>query len=92
MPFTVFAEPPSVNSGDWALACMQEEPLSLCMEQEGDQEFPCLFCVALTHPFRLERGVEYTRLPSTGTSVGTSGELLSGESEWRPVPRLLEDG
>ena len=24
-----------------------------------------------------------------GTSVGTSGELLSGESEWRPVSRSL---
>ena len=27
-----------------------------------------------------------------GTSVGISGELLSGESEWRPMPRSLGDG
>ena len=30
---------------------------SLCAEQEGDQEFPCLFWAALAHPFRSEGGV-----------------------------------
>ena len=53
---------------------------------------PLAFCVTLAHPFRLEGGVECVRLPSVGTSVGTSGELLSGKSEWRPVPRSLGDG
>ena len=71
---------------------MQEEPPSLWSEQEGDQEFLCLFCVALAHPFRSEGGVEYGRLPSVGASSDTSDELLSGKSEWRPMPRSLGDG
>ena len=29
--------------------------------------------------------MEYARLPSVGASSDTSGELLSGKSEWRPV-------
>ena len=69
VPFIAFAEPLSASSGCWASACLQEEPPSLCAEQEGDQEFPCLFCTALTHPFRLEGGVEYARLPSVGAAV-----------------------
>ena len=43
----------------------------------------------LVLPFRLEGGVEYAKLPSMGTSGGIFGELLSGESEWRPMPCLL---
>ena len=46
----------------------------------------------LTLPFRSEGEVECVRLPSMGMSVDTSGELLSGESEWKPVPRSLGDG
>ena len=53
----MFAEPPSASSGRWASAWSQEEPRSLCPEQEGSQEFFCLFCVALAHPFRSEGGV-----------------------------------
>ena len=71
---------------------MQEEPPSLCPEQEGDQKFPCLFWAALAHPFRLEGGVECARLPSVGTSSDTSGELLSGKSKWRPVPHSIGIG
>jgi len=59
------------------------------VEQEVDQELPYLFCVALTHPFRSEGGVEGAMLPSVGASSDTSGELLSGKSEWRPVPCSL---
>ena len=44
------------------------------------------FCATLAHPFHLEGGVEYARLPSVGASGDTSGELLSGKSEWRPMP------
>ena len=71
---------------------MQKEPLSLCIEREGRWGFPLTFCTTLTLPFRSEGGVECARLPSVGTSIGTSGELLSGKSEWRPVPRSLGDG
>ena len=53
---------------------------------------PLIFCAALMLPFRSKGGVECARLPSVGTSGGTSGELLSGKSEWRPVPRSLGDG
>ena len=83
--FIAFAEPLSVSSGRWVLALLQEEPSSLCAEQEGDQEFSYLFWASLAHPFRLEGGVEDAMLPSVGASSDTSGELLSGKSEWRPM-------
>ena len=85
----MFVEPLGASSGRWILAWLQEEPPSLCAEQEGDQELHCLFWASLVHPFRSERGVEYARLPSVGTSSDTSGELLSGKSKWRPVPRSI---
>ena len=68
---------------------MQEEPPSLYAEQEGDQEFSCLFWVALAHPFHSEGGVEYARLPSVDASSDTFGELLSGKSKWRPMPHSI---
>ena len=63
---------------------LQEEPPSLCAEQDGDQEFPCLF--------HSEGGVEDAMLPSMGASSDTSSELLSGKSEWRPVPHSIGVG
>ena len=39
----LFAEPSSASLGRWVSAMLLEEPLSLCMEREGDQEFPWLF-------------------------------------------------
>ena len=90
--FIAFAEPLSASSGRWVLAWLQEEPPSLCTEQEGDQEFPYLFCVALAYPFRSEGEVEYARLPSVGVSSDTSSELLSGKSKWRPVPHSIGVG
>ena len=88
----MFAEPLSASSGRWVLAWLQEEPLSLCAEQEGDREFPYLFCAALTHPFCSEGGVEDATLPSVGASSDTSDELLSGKSEWRPLPHSIGVG
>ena len=88
----MFAEPLSASSGRWVSAWLQEEPPSLSSEQEGNQEFPCLFCAALAHPFRSEGGVEYARLPLVGASDDTSGELLSGKSGWRPVPHSIGVG
>ena len=82
----------SASLGRWASAWLQDEPPSLCSKQEGDQGFPYLFCVALRHPFRLEGGVEDAMLPSVGASSDTSGELLSGKSEWRPVPHSIGVG
>ena len=57
---------PECEFGSLGLGLVQEEPPSLCSKQEGDQEFPCLFCTALAHPFCSEGGVEYARLPSMG--------------------------
>ena len=74
------------------MAWLQEEPPSLCAEQEGDQEFPCPFWAALAHPFRSEGEVEYARLPLVGASSDTSGELLLGKSEWRPMPHSMGVG
>ena len=39
----LFVEPSSASLGRWVSAWLQEEPPSLYTEQEGDQEFPCLF-------------------------------------------------
>ena len=39
----LFAEPSSASLGRWVSARLQEEPPSLYMEREGDQEFPWLF-------------------------------------------------
>ena len=50
------------------------------------------FLAALTHPFPLEGGVEHAKLPSMGASSDISGELLSGKSEWRPVPHSIGVG
>ena len=50
------------------------------------------FLVALAHPFRSEGGVEHVKLPSVGASSDISGELLSGQSKWRPVPRSIGVG
>ena len=62
------------------------------MERKGDQEFPWLFVRPSRFLFRSEGGVEYVRLPSVGTSGDTFGELLSGKSEWRPVPHSIGVG
>jgi hypothetical protein len=58
----------------------------------GRSGVPLTFCATLALPFRSEEGVEYTRLPSVGASGDTSGELLSGKSEWRPVPHSIGVG
>ena len=55
--------------GSLGLGLVVGRALGLCSEQEGDQEFPCLFCVALAHPFRSEGGVEYANLPSVARAV-----------------------
>ena len=68
--FITFVEPLSVSSGRWVLAWLKEEAPSLCAEQEGDQEFPCLFCAALTHPFCSEGGVLITFAKPTSASSG----------------------
>ena len=39
----LFAEPLSASLGHWVSAWLQEEPLSLCMEREDNQEFLWLF-------------------------------------------------
>jgi hypothetical protein len=44
------------------------------------------------HPFRSEGGVEGAMLPLVGASSDTPGELLSGKSKWRHVPRLIGVG
>ena len=84
--------PSRASLGRWVSARLQEEPPSLCAEREGDQEFPLAFCTTLVLPFRSEGGVKDAMLPSVGASDGISGELLSGKSEWRPVPRSLGVG
>ena len=62
------------------------EPL---LGARGRLEVSLSFCAALMHPFRSEGGVECARLPSVGASSDTSDELLSGKSEWRPMPHSI---
>ena len=50
------------------------------------------FLVVLAHPFCSEGGVKHAKLPSVGASSDISGELLSGKSEWRPVPHSIGVG
>ena len=58
----------------------------------GQSGVPLAFYATLVHLFHSEGGVEYARLPSVGASGDTSGELLSGKSEWRPVPHSIGVG
>ena len=71
---------------------MQEKPSRLRTEREVHQGSPWLLVRPSRFLFARKEGWECARLPSMDTSVGTSGELLSGESEWRPVPRSLGVG
>ena len=73
------------------LGC-RKSPRASTRSKRMIKSFPVFFCVALTHPFRSEGGVEYARLPSVGASSDTSGELLPGKSEWRPVPHSIGVG
>ena len=61
-------------------AWLQEESPSLCAEQEGDQEFSYLFCMALTHPFCSEGGV---CLPSPLECK--PGSLVSAKLQGEPL-------
>ena len=88
----LFAEPIECEPGSLGLskfAGKAPEPLHRAGGRSG---VPLAFYATLRHPFRLEGGVEYVRLPSVGTSGDTSGELLSGKSEWRPVPHSIGVG
>ena len=80
--FIAFAEPVSASSGRWVSVWLQEEPPSLCAEQEGDQEFPCLFCTALAHPFRSEGGVVCRALECEPRSLGL--DLVAGRAPEPP--------
>ena len=88
----MFAGPVGASSDRGASTMLRKEPLSLRLEREGRQGFSRLFCTTLMLPFRSKGGVERASLPSVGTSGGTSGELLSGKSEWRPMPHSLGVG
>ena len=57
---------PECEFGSLGLGLVVGRASSLCLEQEGGQEFSYLFYAALVHPFRLEGGVEYAVLPSVG--------------------------
>ena len=65
---------------------LQEEPLSLYKERGAIRSSPDFLCDPRAS------GVEYVRLPSVGVSGDTFGELLSGKSEWRPVPHSIGVG
>ena len=87
----LFAEPPRVRTWVTGLGKVcRESPLASA--GRSIRGSPWLFYTTLALPFCSEGGVEYVRLPSMGASSGTSVELLSGKSKWRPEPRSLEVG
>ena len=88
----MFAGPMRASSSRWDLAKFAGRAPEPPHGARGRSGVPLAFCATLVHPFRLEGGVEYVRLPSVGVSGDTFGELLSGKFEWRPVPYLLGVG
>ena len=81
-----FAEPPSASSGCGGLGeAAGKEASSLRAEREvrrGSSDFG----YDPHASFRSEGGVECAMLPSMGTSVDTSGELLLGSPSRGPSP------
>ena len=76
--FVAFTDAHECEFGSLGSVWLQEEPPSLCSEQEGDQEFPCLFCVTLAHPFCLEGGVVCQALECKLGSLGLG--LVAGRA------------
>ena len=87
LPSPLECEPGSLGLGK--AAGRAPEPLA---QSERAIRSSLAFYATLAHPFRSEGGVEYARLPSMGASGDTSGELLSGKSEWRLVPHSVGVG
>ena len=85
----MFAEPTSASSGRGGLSKVVGRAPEPLHGARGLSEVPLTFFATLALPFCSEGGVEYARLPSVGKSGDTSSELLSGKSEWRPVPHSI---
>ena len=88
----MFAGPLSASVGRWVpgkFARRAPEPLH---GARGRSVVSLSLLVALAHPFCSEGGVEHAKLPSVGASSDISGELLSGKSEWRPMPHSIGVG
>ena len=85
----LFAEPLSASLGHWVSARFAGRAPEPPHGARGRSGVPLAFYATLAHPFCSEGGVEYARLPSVGASGDTSGELLSGKSEWRSVPHSI---
>ena len=88
----LFAEPFARDTRSLGLGKVAGRALEPPHVARGRSGVPLAFYTTLAHPFRSEGGVECVRLPSVGSSSDTSGELLSGKSEWRPVPHSLGVG
>ena len=84
--------PSSASLGRWVLARFAGRAPESPHGGRGRSGVHLAFYVTLVHPFRSEGGVEYARLPLVGASGDTSGELLSGKSEWRPMPHSIGVG
>ena len=83
--------PSCASPSRWASAMFcRKSPLASARSKRAVRDSPDFSTLAL--PFRSEGGVEDAMLPSVGASDDISGELLSGKSEWRPVPRSLGVG
>ena len=87
MPSPLECEP-----GSLGLSKVAGRALEHLHRARGRSGVPLAFCTTLALPFRSEGGVEHARLPSEGASDDISGELLSGKSEWRPVPHSIGVG
>ena len=88
----LFAEPIECEPGSLGLSKFAGRAPKPSHGAGGRSGVLLAFCTTLAHPFRSEGGVEHARLPSVGASGDISGELLSGKSEWRPVPHSIGVG
>ena len=66
----------------------RKSPRASCTEREGYQEFPWLFMRSSRILFVWKEGWNMSGYPRW-VSSDTSGELLLGRSEWRPVPHSI---
>ena len=85
MPFlSRFSEPPGLSLGCLFLARSQEEPPSLCMEREGDQQFPWLFMRSSHILFVQKEGL------FAETSRASLGRWVSARSQEEPPSLYTE--
>ena len=87
----LFAEPIECEPGSLGLSKFAGRAPEPPHRARGQSGVPLAFYATLAHPFRLEGGVEYAKLPLVGASSDTSGELLSGSPSGGPSTKTEDE-